>query len=391
MFTAIQIYAKVWPRITASTVTVHPLTITLHRLCSIVAQDLGICCWDSIFAKNLLGGTFDEVLGIEPKNEGQRKEAENELRHRPRNCDCDRLFGCNHFYTRGLFGWSPVSHRENTVRSVVRRGKGLKDWCFGPFKGVYKGGNVSPHVVVVPWRTKRDRWKDHMSELLDYHDIHGHCNVPKRYSENTKLANWVSYQRQQYKLHEKGKPSQITTLRIQKLESSGFAWNTFEAVWKERLNELSDYNYIHQHCNVPSPRRRSQRTKLGTWVKTQRREYRLYVGGKPSHMTPSRIQALEALGFEWGVYHPPWEDLLSELAAFRETHEHCNVPQGYSVTKSNGENAKLGPWVHTQRTQYRFHLEGKASAMTDLRIKELENLGFEWNPRKLKARVPIAM
>jgi hypothetical protein len=34
-------------------------------------------------------------------------------------------------------------------------------------------------------------WQDRLSELADYSEIHGHCNVPRTYSENTKLANWV--------------------------------------------------------------------------------------------------------------------------------------------------------------------------------------------------------
>jgi hypothetical protein len=100
-----------------------------------------------------------------------------------------------------------------------------------------------------------------MSELLDYHDIHGHCNVPQRYSENTKLAKWVMNQRSQYRLHLDGQASSMTPSRIQELESSGFEWDIREALWKERLNELSDYNYIHGDCDVP----RIYREKRTAW------------------------------------------------------------------------------------------------------------------------------
>jgi hypothetical protein len=62
----------------------------------------------------------------------------------------------------------------------------------------------------------------HLSELADYLKEHGHCNVPKSYSENTKLAVWVANQRAQSRLHREGKESQMTTLRIQELESLGF-------------------------------------------------------------------------------------------------------------------------------------------------------------------------
>jgi hypothetical protein len=68
-------------------------------------------------------------------------------------------------------------------------------------------------------------WKKILGQLANYREMHGHCNVPQRYSENTKLCTWVSTQRKQYKLHIKGKKSQMTLPRIQELESLGFEWN----------------------------------------------------------------------------------------------------------------------------------------------------------------------
>jgi hypothetical protein len=32
-------------------------------------------------------------------------------------------------------------------------------------------------------------WNDRLSELADYRKIQGHCNVPQKYSENSKLAS----------------------------------------------------------------------------------------------------------------------------------------------------------------------------------------------------------
>jgi hypothetical protein len=42
-------------------------------------------------------------------------------------------------------------------------------------------------------------WEDRLSELADYRKIHGHCNVPNKYSENIKLGTWVANQRIQYR------------------------------------------------------------------------------------------------------------------------------------------------------------------------------------------------
>ena len=38
--------------------------------------------------------------------------------------------------------------------------------------------------------------EDRLNELANYRKIHGHCNVPQRYSGNTKLDNWVGTQRE---------------------------------------------------------------------------------------------------------------------------------------------------------------------------------------------------
>jgi transposase-like protein len=217
-------------------------------------------------------------------------------------------------------------------------------------------------------------WEDRLSELAEYRKIHGHCNVPRSYSENVKLANWVSTQKKHYKLHLEGKPSQITLPRIQKLESLGFEWDSRSANWEGSLSELADYRKIHGHCNVPN--RYSENTKLGQWVMHQRRNYRLHLEGKKSHLTTLRIQALKSMGFEWDDGRVAvWDDRLSELADFRKIHGHCNVP-----TSRYCENTKLSVWVKEQRVNYRLHLEGKKSTMmTALRIQALKSLGFEWD------------
>jgi hypothetical protein len=213
-------------------------------------------------------------------------------------------------------------------------------------------------------------WEDRLSELADYRVKHGHCNVPRRYNENSKLGNWVQAQRYQYRFHLDGETSAMTAFRIRELESLDFDWGDCVIAWEDRLSELDEYRKIHGHCNVP--RNDSENGKLGTWATTQRTHYRLYKEGKKSSMTTFRIQELESLGFEWVVCVTSWEDRLSELAVFRKKNGHCNA------TKMNSENTKLGRWVGNQRTHYKSLLEGKKSQMTTFRIRELENLGFEW-------------
>jgi hypothetical protein len=74
------------------------------------------------------------------------------------------------------------------------------------------------------WDRYGAAWNARLSELADYRKIHGHCNVPKRFSENTQLGRWVLSQRSNYKFYQEGKTSWITLSRIQILESLGFEW-----------------------------------------------------------------------------------------------------------------------------------------------------------------------
>jgi hypothetical protein len=113
---------------------------------------------------------------------------------------------------------------------------------------------------------KVSNWEYSFSQLADYRKIQGNCNVPKNYSDNTKLANWVATQRDAYRLQLEGKISPMTPFRFQELESLDFDWGVcIHASWEDRFSELADYRRIHGHCNVP---KFSENTRLANWVKS---------------------------------------------------------------------------------------------------------------------------
>jgi hypothetical protein len=145
--------------------------------------------------------------------------------------------------------------------------------------------------------SKGTAWEDRLSELANYRKVHGHCNVPQKCSENAKLGTWVAMQRSQYRLHLKGKTSQITISRLLALKGLGFEWGSRATAFEDRLSELADYRKVHGHCNVP--KNYTGNTKLYAWVGKQRYQYSLHLKGKTSSISLPRIQALERLGFEW--------------------------------------------------------------------------------------------
>ena len=142
-----------------------------------------------------------------------------------------------------------------------------------------------------------EQWQERFNELIEFRKVHGHCLVPHTYPCNTVLARWVKRQRCQYKLLREGRPSSMTQDRINFLQDIGFVWDSHEAGWKERLSALIDFKTKYGNCLVPSNCPTQQR--LATWVKSQRRQYKLYREGRPSNMTADRIMILEKHGFEW--------------------------------------------------------------------------------------------
>jgi len=74
-------------------------------------------------------------------------------------------------------------------------------------------------------KTDASKWDNQFRLLQQYKSVKGDCEVPRSHKVgDVNLGTWVSNQRQQYKLFQKGQPSQMTDKRIQRLNSLDFAW-----------------------------------------------------------------------------------------------------------------------------------------------------------------------
>jgi hypothetical protein len=146
-------------------------------------------------------------------------------------------------------------------------------------------------------RYQEDQWTVKFDELVKFRNAQGHCCVPHTFNENPTLARWVKRQRYQQKLKKEGKKSTMNDERVLALGKIGFVWDSHNAAWQDRLNDLKMYRQVHGHCNVPS--NCPKNPQLATWIKCQRRQYRLFCDGKPSNISLERITGLTNLGFEW--------------------------------------------------------------------------------------------
>merc|ERR1719330_1015208 len=107
----------------------------------------------------------------------------------------------------------------------------------------------------------------------------------------------------------------MTQERIDLLQNVGFVWHSHEVVWQERLSELMEYKKELGDCLVPS--NYTPNPKLATWVKCQRRQYKLYLRGSPSNITVERIRILEKAGFEWELRSSSYS-IKNQIAAHQK-------------------------------------------------------------------------
>ncbi len=201
------------------------------------------------------------------------------------------------------------------------------------------------------------------AELKRYKERFGDCDVPAKWTENPQLGSWVAVQRA---FERKGL---LSAERKSRLDELGLDWDpsdAWDSAWEAMLTELKRYKDEHGDCNVLG---RKENRRLAAWVSKQRR---LQITG---NLPSARKTRLDELGFDWvprgSTFGVPrdavWDAYFAELKRFRDKHGHCNVGHEW------GQNDKLSCWVIKQRA--------RKEALIAKRRAQLDQLGFDWDPR----------
>ena len=201
------------------------------------------------------------------------------------------------------------------------------------------------------WHVMDAAWGKRYSELVNYKEIHGHCNT-QRVGPTKDLDRWCWKQRARYKR------GTLSLEEIAQLNALGFCWDFTKTVWDERFSELVAYKEIHGHCNVSR-----SHAVLERWCTTQRQRRK-----SGNTITQEQIAQLDAIGFDWSpidTIRTLWDQHYAELVAFKEANGHCNVIQSSGF---------LGKWCTTQR---RYRNTGELILE---RIARLDAIGFDWDP-----------
>ncbi len=248
-------------------------------------------------------------------------------------------------------------HGHCNVKQKYPQNPKLATWV-NTQRAQYKEGEYLPErqkrleEIGFIWDTNISAWETQFLALSQFKERQGHCNVPQRHNENSKLTTWVGTQRTDYK------DKRITQERIARLESIGFQWNPSETAWEMMFTLLCEYRKENGDCNVPPKHKDKQ---LSSWVAHQRTAF------KENTLDNQRINRLKEIGFILDPRRSLWNELYDELSNFKNKHGHCNVPKEYP------ENKRLGGWVANQRTK-----NSKNKLASD-RIDKLNQLGFSWN------------
>ena len=202
------------------------------------------------------------------------------------------------------FNWNPRDKRNDMYSSLleykhlygdcnVPRGwqanPELSNWV-NRQRRQYKAGQMDKeHIrkleeIGFLWDIRQNIWEERFSELILFKANIGHCDVPDKWGENSKLSHWVGVQRRNY---IKGK---MNHERITRLNEIGFVWEPIDASWSEMFSELINFKELNGHCHVPQ--RFAENPKLGRWAARQRASIRR------KQMRDERARLLEHIGFE---------------------------------------------------------------------------------------------
>jgi hypothetical protein len=172
-------------------------------------------CFDSLIqTQNKIGETMGLRISI-PKNHRRRNH-----RQRSRGCNRGSLFSVWEDRLSELAEYRRIHGHCNVPLNCSENAK-LATWVANQrkeYRSRVKGktSHITPariqelECLGFKWRVYVTTWEDRLRELADYRRIHGHCNIPRNYSESSKLANWVANQRMQYKWHLDGNTSTLT-------------------------------------------------------------------------------------------------------------------------------------------------------------------------------------
>ena len=191
-----------------------------------------------------------------------------------------------------------------------------------------------------------------LRQLAAFRKEHGYIRVDEHWKRYPELAGWI--------VAIRGQLETLTYDQIVSLNDLGF-FNRLDREWLAKYARLQIFKDTMGHCDVPA--RWSKNPALSVWVHNHRGKVQI---------VPWRRKLLSDLGFNFRLVDksPPidWDDGIKRLKQYKERFGNCDVPARWSEDKS------LGLWLS------RLRKRDVKRSLGDEKIRQLDNLGFAWNP-----------
>lgn len=202
-------------------------------------------------------------------------------------------------------------------------------------------------------------WYRNFELAKQYYKENGDLLIPSNYETDgkIKLGMWISHQRSDYK------NSKMSKEKIQLLEKIGMVWSIYDEQWLEYYSFAKKYYSEKGNLLIPLLYISDDGVKLGSWINTQRRQY------KRGKLSKEKISLLEKIEMVWSVYDIQWYEYYNASVEYYNKNGNLLVPLRYKTTS----NIKLGSWISHQRRNY------KAGKLSKEKIDLLEKLEMAWD------------
>jgi len=218
------------------------------------------------------------------------------------------------------------------------------------------------------------RFNGRFEDLKAYKEKYGHVNVSRKTDKS--LYNWCSNIRSARRNPETCK-RKLTQKRIAALDAIGFDWRSEKSSrtreksisFIDRVEALRQYKEKHGHLNVTFKANKS----LNNWCYNIRNT-RSKSGEGTMKLTQERIEALDAIGFDWRSETTRTREktirFLDRVDALRE----YKKENGHLSVKERDDKS-LFDWCSNIRNARRGKLGMK---LTTDGIAALDAIGFDW-------------
>lgn len=143
--------------------------------------------------------------------------------------------------------------------------------------------------VAFIFEPQEHQWAENLSRLEQFKALHGHALVPRRYPDDTKLADFSAEMRKRFKA------GTLSEAQVGDLIAAGFVFDPIDAVWSSNLSEYAAWRARGGGAELPPRRVAGKSTTLYAWCRVQLQNL------KEGKIPEARLVRLAGAGFPVSV------------------------------------------------------------------------------------------